>query len=49
MAVIPWILAFAGMTKETGLVLVMPDMIRHPVDNDGKFSEKLLIFRMLIL
>lgn len=24
----------SGMTKETRLVLVMPDVIRHPVDNN---------------
>jgi len=44
-----WIPAFAGMTKEIRLVFVMPDLIRHPVENDSNFAEKLLIFRTPIL
>jgi hypothetical protein len=36
---------FARMTKESRVVLVMPDLIRHPLENDSNFPEKSLIFQ----
>jgi hypothetical protein len=32
--------SYAGMTKEISVVLVMPDLIRHPVENMDIFYEK---------